>query len=326
MNHAYTLTKLSLMKSYHRWIWWSPVLLLILTGIGVACWDNPHLLIVSLLNGLSLAALYFLVASGFSLIFGLMRHVNLAHGSLFLLGGYVGYSTQQYSESWYLALLTGFLAAAIAGVLMQTILLRHLIGDDLRQSLVTIGLSIILADGFIWLWGGDTRQLDAPAWLTATWVLPFIGKYSAFRCFLIAIALILGGLLWGWLHHTRSGLMIRAGVDDQLMLSASGVHVRRLFVITFAVGAGLAGLAGVIGGSMLSLAPGEDVRYLLASLVVVVVGGMGTITGAALGAILVGLTETLGLTYIPEYGVVLTFLMMVGVLAFRPTGILGKPA
>jgi branched-chain amino acid transport system permease protein len=126
------------------------------------------------------------------------------------------------------------------------------------------------------------------------------------------------------LHKTRVGMMVRAGVDDRAMLSASGVNVHAVFAIVFAVGAGLAGFAGVVGGSALSVAPGEDVRYLLASLVVVIVGGMGSITGAAIGALLIGLAEQIGLVYFPTYGIVLTFVIMVVVLSVRPQGIMGK--
>jgi branched-chain amino acid transport system permease protein len=142
----------------------------------------------------------------------------------------------------------------------------------------------------------------------------------------LVAAIVIGVGLWLFLNRTRIGMMIRAGVDDRAMLSASGVNVHRVFAVTFALGAGLAGFAGVVGGTALSIAPGEDVRYLLASLVVVIVGGMGSVTGAAIGALLIGLAETFGLAYSPTYGVVYTFLIMVVVLAFRPQGILGRPA
>lgn len=295
----------------------------------VAAWvlvDNRRLLALTVLNGLTLAGLYFLVASGFTLVFGLMRVVNLAHGSLFLLGGYVGYSAGLASGSWLVALLAGFVAAALAGVLMQGLVFNRMVGQDLRQTLVTIGLSIMIADIFLWLWGGDTYQFDAPDWLTGTVALPLVHKYAEFRLVVLALSCAIGLGLWLLLHRTRVGMMIRAGVDDKDMLSSVGVNVERLFLVTFAIGAGLAGLAGVVGGTALSVAPGEDVRYLLASLVVVLVGGMGSISGAALGALLIGLAETFGQTYAPTYGVVFTFVIMVAALAFRPNGLMGKPA
>ena len=141
---------------------------------------------------------------------------------------------------------------------------------------------------------------------------------------MLAAAIVIGVGLWLMLNRTRVGMMIRAGVDDRAMLSASGVNVHAVFAIVFAIGAGLAGFAGVVGGSALSVAPGEDVRYLLASLVVVIVGGMGSITGAAIGALLIGLAEQIGLVYFPTYGIVLTFVIMVVMLAVRPQGIMGK--
>ena len=276
-----------------------------------------------MLNGLTLAALYFLVASGFTLIFGLMRNVNLAHGSLYLLGAYVGYSVGQFTGSWTLALIAGFLAAALSGALMQVLVFKRMEGQDLRQTLVTIGLSIVMADFFMWIWGGDTYQFDAPDWMSGRMPMPFVSVYPTFRVLVLLASVAIGILLWLLLNRTRIGMMIRAGVDDRHMLSASGVNVQRVFVVTFAIGAGLAGLGGVIGGTALSISPGEDVRYLLASLVVVIVGGIGSISGAAIGALLIGLAETFGLAYTPTYGVVFTFVLLVAALAFKPEGLMG---
>jgi branched-chain amino acid transport system permease protein len=151
-------------------------------------------------------------------------------------------------------------------------------------------------------------------------------KYPLYRLAVLGSAIAIGVALWLLLNRTRIGMMIRAGVDDRAMLSASGVNVQMVFVAVFAIGAGLAGFAGVVGGTALSIAPGEDVRYLLASLVVVIVGGMGSITGAAVGALLIGLAEQIGLAYFPTYAVVFTFVIMVIVLAVRPQGIMGRPA
>jgi len=284
------------------------------------------LFILTMLNGLTLAALYFLVASGFTLVFGLMRQVNLAHGSLYLLGAYVGWSTADASGSWFLGAAAGFVSMAVAGVLLQIGIFRRMEGQDLRQTLVTIGISIVLADLMLWIWGGKTYQFDPPGWLFGATPLPFINAYPTYRLVLLALSVVIGIALWLFLNRTPVGMMIRAGVDDRAMLSCSGVNVQRIFAITFAIGAGLAGLAGVVGGTALSIAPGEDTRYLLASLVVVIVGGMGSVTGAAIGALLIGLAEQLGLAYSPTYGVVYTFVILVAVLAFRPQGIMGRPA
>lgn len=309
----------------HRRLRWFVVVAVPLLALSIwALVSGPRLFALSVLNGITLGALYFLVASGFTLVFGLMRNVNLAHGSLFLLGGYVGYVVADHSGSWFLAIFAGFVAAAIAGLLMQVLIFRHMEGQDLRQTLVTIGLSIVLADVFLWIWGGEAYQFDPPEWLSAPVPMPLVGAYPAYRLFVLGATIAIGIGLWLLLNRTRIGTMIRAGVDDKRMLSASGVDVQRVFAATFALGAGLAGLGGVIGGTALSIAPGEDVRYLLASLVVVIVGGMGSITGAAIGALLIGLAETFGLAYVPTYGIVFTFLIMVAVLAFRPQGIMGR--
>jgi branched-chain amino acid transport system permease protein len=310
------------MSLKHRYLSLTVGILVVIAVIaGVS--HNARLFVLTLLNSLTLAALYFLVASGFTLVFGLMRNVNLAHGSLYLLGAYVGYSVGEVTGSWLLALIAGFLITALTGALLQYFIFRHMEGQELRQTLVSIGLSIVMADVFMWIWGGDTYQFNPPDWMTSRIALPLVNFYPTSRVLVLLAAIVIGILLWLMLNRSRVGMMIRAGVDDRQMLSASGVNVQRVFVMTFAIGAGLAGLAGVIGGTALSISPGEDVRYLLASLVVVIVGGIGSISGAALGALLIGLAETFGLAYTPTYGVVFTFVLLVLALAFRPNGLMG---
>jgi len=226
-----------------------------------------------------------------------------------------------------LALAAGFLAAALAGLLLQTLILRHIQGQDLRQTMVTIGLSIVVADLLLWAFTAQVHQMDAPEWLQGPIRnIPLIKAYSAYRLSLLAAGIIIGVFLWWLLARTTVGAMIRAGVDDRQMLAASGVNVNLVFAVTFMLGAGLAGLGGVIGAVELSMVPGEDTRLLLASLIVVIVGGMGSVVGAALGAVILGLAETYGLAYAPTYSVVFTFVILILVLAFRPRGILGKPA
>ncbi|MBO6838324.1 MAG: branched-chain amino acid ABC transporter permease [Alphaproteobacteria bacterium] len=286
------------------------------------------------LNGVTLGGLYFLVASGFTLVFGLMRNVNLAHGSMYLLGAYIGYEVAEASGSWFLGLAVAFLAIAASGILLQVLIFRRMEGDDLRQTLVTIGISIIAADLMLAVWTGTTYQFAPPEWLFGAATLPVVStlkssgdavfiKYPVYRLAVLGVAIAVGIALWLFLNRTRIGMMIRAGVNDRDMLAASGVNVQLVFALVFAIGAGLAGFAGVIGGTALSIAPGEDIRYLLASLIVVIVGGLGSVTGAAIGALLIGLAEQFGLAYFPTYGVVLTFLIMVVTLAVRPQGIMG---
>jgi branched-chain amino acid transport system permease protein len=309
---------------------WAVLVFVALPIVVFSIWamvDNTRLYFVTMLNGLTLASLYFIVASGFTLVFGLMRNVNLAHGSLYLLGGYVGFMVAEKTGWWVLAIAAGFLAAAIAGLLIQVLILRHMQGQDLRQTMVTIGLSIVIADILLWIFTGQVYQMEAPEWLQGPIRgLPVINAYSAYRLSLLGFGIAIGIFLWWLLNKTRVGTMIRAGVDDRAMLAAAGVNVNLVFAITFMLGAGLAGFGGVIGAVELSMVPGEDTRLLLASLIVVIVGGMGSVVGAAIGAVILGLAETYGLAYAPTYSVVFTFVILILVLAFRPRGIMGKAA
>ncbi|MEP9375306.1 branched-chain amino acid ABC transporter permease [Aquabacter sp. CN5-332] len=300
-----------------------------------ATFGRKRVFLSALFNGITLGALYFLVASGFTLIFGLMRNVNLAHGSLYLLGGYIGYSIGHLTGSWLVALIVAFIIVALAGILMQVLLFRWMEGQDLRQTLVTIALSIIVADLLLWNYGGDTYQVTTPEWLAGPVQLPFMvglrsnGEavmmtYPFVRIAILMGAIIVGVVMWLALNRTRIGMLVRAGVDDRDILSATGVRVQLIFVLVFAFGAGLAGLAGVVGGTFQSLQPGEDTKILLSSLVVVIVGGMGSIPGAAMGALIVGLAEQFGSVYMPTYAVMLTFIIMVAVLAIRPQGLAAR--
>jgi len=286
-------------------------------------------------NGITLGSLYFLVASGFTLIFGLMRNVNLAHGSLYLFGGYIGYAISTWTGSWVLGFIVAFVGVALLGVVLQIVVFRRMEGQDLRQTMVTIGLSIVFADLMLWVFGGDFYQIQTPNWLVGPIELPLVTavkssgeavylRYPMVRLVIFVAAVVIGIAMWLALNRTRVGMMVRAGVDDRDMLAATGVPIQLVFVVVFALGAGLAGIAGVVGGTFQSLSPGEDTRFLLASLVVVIVGGMGSIPGAALGAVIIGLAEQLGSVYIPTYAIVVTFLIMVLVLALRPQGLLAR--
>ncbi|KJC40427.1 ABC transporter ATP-binding protein [Bradyrhizobium sp. LTSP885] len=286
-------------------------------------------------NGITLGGLYFLVASGFTLIFGLMRNVNLAHGSLYLFGGYIGYAVSTWTGSWILSFIAAFIGVALLGVVLQLAVFRRMEGQDLRQTMVTIGLSIVFADLMLWVFGGDFYQVQTPAWLIGPIQLPLLTavkssgepvylQYPLVRLVIFVASVVIGIAMWLALNRTRIGMIVRAGVDDRDILAATGVRIQLVFVLVFALGAGLAGIAGVVGGTFQSLSPGEDTRFLLASLVVVIVGGMGSIPGAALGAVIIGLAEQLGSVYIPTYAIVVTFLIMVLVLAVRPQGLLAR--
>ena len=323
--------------------------LIVVIAIAVALWlifavwpqgledavGRKRVFLNALFNGITLGGLYFLVASGFTLIFGLMRNVNLAHGSLYLFGGYVGYAISAATGSWVLSFIVAFILTALVGVLLQVLVFRRMEGQDLRQTMVTIGLSIVFADLMLWACGGDFYQVQTPNWLIGPVELPLVTavkssgepvylRYPLVRLVIFAASVVIGVAMWLALNRTRIGMIIRAGVDDRDMLAATGVRIQLVFVVVFALGAGLAGVAGVVGGTFQSLSPGEDIRFLLASLVVVIVGGMGSIPGAALGALIIGLAEQLGSVYIPTYAIVVTFLIMVVVLAIRPQGLLAR--
>lgn len=284
------------------------------------------------LNGLTVAALYFIVASGFSLIFGLMRTVNMAHGSLFLFGAYIGITVfyplydAGNSYAWLIGMAAGVTATAIFGMILQIAFLGWMQGQELRQTLASIGISIIVADQLLAAFGGDPQQFFPPDILFGSVSVPFVqgGAYSSFRLFQIVTAVAVGLVLWLILNKTRLGMMIRAGVDDREMLSACGVNVPLVAIAVFALGAALAGLGGVIGGTAQPFSQGKDIQFLLTSLVVVIIGGMGSVSGTAIGALLVGMAEQFGQAWSPAFSVIFTLLLMIVVLAVRPHGILGR--
>lgn len=276
-----------------------------------------------LLNGLTFAALLFVVASGFTLIFGLLRIVNLAHGALYLLGGYIGYSTALATGSFPLALLAAMLGVAAVGLVLDQGLLRFVRGQELRQVLLSLGVALVLNDLALVVWGGDSFTVPTPQLLFgAIPVLDtFYPKYRLFVLFM-GVAVFVG--LWLLLNRTRLGALIRAGVDDPEMVEASGVNIRRVFLFTFLLGSALAGLGGVMGGAFLALYPSADAEILVFSLAVVVIGGRGSLAGAAIGSVMVGLLNTMGQVWFPELAYFVIFGPMAALLAFRPLGLLGK--
>ncbi|WP_438007424.1 branched-chain amino acid ABC transporter permease [Sorangium sp. So ce321] len=275
------------------------------------------------LNGLTRGALIFLVASGFTLVFGVMRLVNLAHGALCLIGAYAAYSIREATGSFALALLLSPLATVLAGLVLERTLLRPTKGSDMRQALVTIGAGIVIADQLLAQYGGHSYEVTPPPEIDGSTSL-FGVVYPTIRLFTMGAAVVVGVTLWFVIKRTRLGRLVRAGIDDRDMVAALGINVDAVLLVVFALGALLAGFAGAIGGTNLSVSPGDDGTYLLSSLVVVIVGGLGSIGGAALGALLVGLIEQYGLAYFPTYSVLVTYLLMIGVLAFRPQGLLGR--
>ena len=263
------------------------------------------------------------MSSGFTLIFGLMRIVNLAQGSLYLLGGYVGLSVVRGTGSFWLALPAAAVAMGVLGLVVERGLLRTVRGRPMSEILLTVGLSFVAADLGLAVWGGDPITLDVPGALDGRTGLLGV-TYPVYRLFVIALGIAVAAGLWLLLERTRIGAVVRAGVDDREMAEALGIDVKAVFTAVFGLGALLAGLAGVVGGAYLSLAPGIDTQILTYALVVVVVGGLGSLRGAILGALLVGLIYVFGQALVPNLAYFVLFAPMALVLILRPQGLFGR--
>ncbi len=274
------------------------------------------------LNGITYAGLLFLLGSGFTLIFGLMRIVNLTHGATYLVGGYVGYTTIRFSHTFLLGLVVGMLAMAVFGVVLERGLLRSLRGQPISELLLTMGVAFMMGDLALALFGGDPLAIHMPGGLDRSSELGPI-TYPNSRFFILAVAAGVSILLYVVLGRTRAGAMIRAGVDDREMVSAMGINIKRLFTAVFILGTMLAGLAGVLGASLLTLYPGADSEILTFALVVVIVGGLGSLKGAVAGSLVVGLLDNYGKAYFPELAYFSLFAPMVLILLWRPQGLFG---
>jgi branched-chain amino acid transport system permease protein len=327
------------------------------TTFGAAIHDPGSFLRV-VLDSITFAGALFIVASGFALVFGLMRVVNMAHGSFYLLGGYIAYEIQQSMTGqgfsiastevntweWLVPLLVAAPCIAVVGFVTQQALLRWNQGQELRQALITIAISVIVADQIIahfpratstvaQKFGGNAVSMTWPGW-TDRFVDLHVGgvTYSLARLVMLGIGLAVGIGLWLWLYRTKTGIVIRAGVDDQKMTSALGVNIQKTFAIAFVVGSALAAVGAVVWASQSNIASGQDGQWLLNSLVVVIVGGMGSIFGAAAGAILYAFVLNFSASYLPvtssdccsQYSPIFTFVLIALVLAFRPQGLFGR--
>jgi branched-chain amino acid transport system permease protein len=334
-----------------------PKVLLVVVGTAVVAWlaikaaQGGQTFLQVTLNGLTDAALYFVVASGFTLIFGLMRVVNMAHGSLYLFGGYIAYVAQTHwysggtsqfqlgatSSTSILGLIVPLMFATVVigliGLGIQQVFLRWNQGQDLRQALITIAISVIIADQLIAHYGAIAESIQQPtSWPNSIVIGSF--RYGFFRATVVlGSAVVIGLLLYLLIKRTRFGMIVRAGVDDRAMLSAVGVNVQLVFAGAFLLGAMLAGFGGVLGGVVSSVQPTFDTAFLLDALIVVIIGGMGSLPGAAIGALLLGLVQNysaiylhFGSTDLTPYGVLSSFILVIAVLAFRPLGLFGRPA
>jgi branched-chain amino acid transport system permease protein len=281
--------------------------------------------VIQALNSLALGGLLFLLASGFSLIFGLMRIANLTHGAFFMLGAYIGASLiRSYTgvNIWLAALGSGLAVAAMGG-LLERFVLRRLSDNPLGQVLVTLGIAFIISDACLLIWGGDPIPVPTPASLQRpTQVFGFF--FPTYRLIVVASAVVAAVGLYIMLERTRLGAMIRAGVDDMQMARAVGIPVSRLFTAVFCLGAGIAGAGGVLGGPILSAYPGLDADMLPLALIVVILGGVGSLVGAFIGSFIIGFIYTFGTALIPDLAYVILFLPMIVVIAFRPQGLFGR--
>jgi branched-chain amino acid transport system permease protein len=276
-------------------------------------------------NSITLGGLLFLLSAGFSLIFGLMRIPNLTHGSFFMLGAYLATSLiARGLDFWTAALVAGLLVAVLGGV-VERLILRRLAGAELAQVLVTLGLSFMIADVCLMVWTGDPIRIDTPGALRGATSMLGLG-FPTYRLAVSVIAVIFAAALWALLDRTRLGAMIRAGVDDPAMARVVGIRVSRLFTVVFCLGAWLAGFAGVIGGPILSVYPGLDQEMLPLALVVVILGGSGSLLGSLVGSFVVGFLYNFGQAMFPELAYVVLFLPMLLVLVVRPQGLFGRQA
>ena len=274
-------------------------------------------------NGLSYAALLFLLGGGMTLIFGIMKIVNITHGSFYLVGGYIGLTVMMQTGNFYLALVAAAVSVAILGLVMERLFLRNLAGKDLRQMLITTGIALFLQDLCLLIWGGDPRNLSVPEYLNGSIK---VGDYyfPKFRLFMILSAAVLFVILWLFQEKTRVGAMVRASVDNPEMAGGLGIKVPLVTMGVFSLGALLAGFGGVIGCAFMGIYPGLDFELLPFAFVVVIVGGMGNLTGALLGAIIVAMIDNFGKALFPEVAYFTLFAPMALVLAIKPTGLMGK--
>src|SRR5262249_15430778 len=283
---------------------------------------NTQFWLIQAFNGISYGALLFLVGSGLSLIFGVMRIVNLSHGSYFLLGGYVALSVIWTTGSWVLAIPVAALAIAVVGLLMERAFLRPLGFDPLRGVLLTVGFAFLFQQAGLDIWGGDNMDIVPPARLTQTVIAG--GLYlPGYRIFMIGLAAVIGVALWLVMERTRMGAAVRATVDDAQMARGVGIDTSRISMLIFALGAFLAALGGVIGGAFLGVYPGLDFQILPIAFAVVIIGGMGSLGGAAIGALLVGLADNFGKALFPEISYFTLYAPMAVILALKPTGLFG---
>jgi branched-chain amino acid transport system permease protein len=280
--------------------------------------------IAQTLNGLTLAGIIFLVSSGFTLVFGVMRVTNLSHGAIYLVGGYIGYSVISATHNFFYGLAAGALAMAAFGYLLERTLISWLGRSEMAELLATLGLIYVLDDLALAIWGGSPVTINLPGFLGRSSTLPGGIVYPNGRFFILIVAAAVAAGLYYLLRRTRIGAIVRAGVDDRDMVSALGINVRRVFAFVFTLGALLAGFAGVLGGTVLGLYTGGDSDILLFALAVVIVGGLGSYEGAIVGSLVIGLIDNYGTAYFPSLAYSVLFIPVIAILLVRPHGLFGR--
>lgn len=304
------------------------LIITVLVAIPLIAWTLTQMSLLSfgtqILNGLSFGAVLFFLAAGFTMIFGLMRIANLAHGGFYLMGGYFGITITLITGQFFLGLLAGGLLIMILGLFAERVLLRPIRGLEKPEVLLTIGLTFVIGDVSLWLWGGDPRVIKLPEFLKGPIQIGDSFFYPKYRVFVLGLAIVLAGILFYIDRRTKVGAIVRAGVDDRETVAALGINIKAVFTAAFMFGAFIAGMSGVIGSGFVALLPGQDFEILLFALVVVIIGGLGSLEGAALGAAVVGLIDAFAKALVPELSFFTLFAPMAIILMVRPNGLLGK--
>jgi len=280
--------------------------------------------ILQFLNGLSLAALLFLLASGFTLTFGLARVVNMAHGAYYLFGGYVGLSVIDATGNFFVGVIAGGISIVLINAVLERFLIRKTQGNALMQVLLTIGLVYIIAEIALLIWGGNPMRVPQPEWARGPVQLSETIYYPKYRFLLIVFGAAVALGLWLLYRMTPIGAVIRAGVDDREMTTAMGINIDLVFALVFALAAFLAGASGVLGGAFLTLYPHAEWDILILALVVVIIGGLGSLEGAMIGSLAVGLIDSFGDWLFPEAAAFMLFGPMALLLLLRPQGLFGR--
>lgn len=279
--------------------------------------------ITQAMNGMSLGGILFLLSSGLSLIFGVMKIVNIAHGSYYLMGGYIGLSVMWWTGNFLLAILAGTISIAVVGLAMERFFLRRFHLQDMPQMILTMGFALIFRDVAFLIWGGDPYTFPAPKFMQGSFHIGGI-TFPLFRAMAFLIASVVAVGLWLFNERTSMGATLRACVDNQEMAGGVGINVRRVSGLMFAMGAALAGFGGVMGGPFFGVYPGADFEILPLTFVVVIIGGLGSLEGAIVGSILVGVIDTLGKAMLPDFSYFTLFVPMALIMAVKPNGLFGR--